>query len=82
MEVVIKFEFTGELHKHQAIMAAVAEGNLEQSKEEHADLTDESVISEVASRHFEQAARNVLTAALSLANQASKYNLNFRKGSL
>ena len=33
-------------------MGAVAEGKLEQSKEEHADLTDESVISEVASRHF------------------------------
>ena len=35
-EVVIKFRFTGELHKHQAIMGAVvdliAQGNLEQSK--------------------------------------------------
>ena len=60
---------------------SIAEGNLEQGKEEHADLTDESVVSEVASRNLEQAARNVLTVALSRAHQASKYSLNSGKGS-
>ena len=75
-----------EVYKLQAIMGAVvdliAQGNLEQSKEEHADLIDESYVSEVAPRRFEQAARNVLTVALSRANQASKYSLNSGKGSL
>ena len=83
-EVVIKFEFTGELHKHQAIMRTVVDligprqigaKQISARWSQPMKVLFHKLLLDVLSRQHEMHPQS----RFSRGNQASKYNLNSRK---